>query len=938
MAGRGEKGDLEPEVAAPATEDEQADSLNHAGEDGGGGEEQEEDEGKQEGDEDEEEEEEEEEGYAFRFESGMNPLDFTHEDATGLQPYERFERLEYEALAEKKRKALADPHNTGEGSSKKARLDDLSGATMEEIMEALNYGGIRRKSRKSKKRGRRKGSRKKIDPEVSRMLGDATLHYAHGRYEEAISVLNEVVRLAPNVPDSYHTLGLIYTALGNDKKAMDFYMIAASLRPKDSSLWELLYTWSIKQENSGQAKHCLSKAITAEPENIALRVQLASIYLEVGDYQRAAETYEQIQKISPRNVEALMTAAKLYLRCGKLERAIGILADYIENQSPEADVNVIDLLATVYMENNAEDKALKLIEQQNNPGKELDPKLIVKAGICHLHLGNVEKSESLFNALQVENEHDQTDLITKIADSYMSLEDFHSALKYYQLLEGKCEGNGFLHLKVAQCYLSLNKRAQAISSFYKGLHILEDNIGARIALASLLVEEKREDEAISLLSPPNNIGDEDPNKPKPWWEHEKVKLKLCDIYRAKGMIEAFVDIIFPPVQESLSMEVLQYKVRPKKRLPKRVLFERVRLLDDQSADNVFSGFRPVARSSDLLKASRAKRLLQKRETQKGELKASASESGVDLDSDNSEDELSETLLQDRAKESPFRVIWKDEEHQCLIVNLCKALAYLGRYWEALEIINFTVRLAYNILPSEKKDELQSVGAQIAYHTTDPKRGFDWVRQIVEKHPNSLVAWNCYYKVISRLEGNYSKHSHFLHNMRSKYPDSVPPIVISGHHFTAKSRAQDAAREYLEAYKMQPDNALVNLCVGTSLINLALGFRLKNKQQCLTQGMAFLFNNMKLTENSQEAMYNIARAFHHVGLVSFAVLYYDKVLRTREKDYPIPKLPNEEPDLLGSLKPGYCNLRREAAYNLHLIYKRSGAHDLARQILKDHCTF
>ncbi|OWM90445.1 hypothetical protein CDL15_Pgr014748 [Punica granatum] len=159
------------------------------------------------------------------------------------------------------------------------------------------------------------------------------------------------------------------------------------------------------------------------------------------------------------------------------------------------------------------------------------------------------------------------------------------------------------------------------------------------------------------------------------------------------MIEAFVDIIFPPVQESLSMEVLQYKVRPKKRLPKRVLFERVRLLDDQSADNVFSGFRPVARSSDLLKASRAKRLLQKRETQKGELKASASESGVDLDSDNSEDELSETLLQDRAKESPFRVIWKDEEHQCLIVNLCKALAYLGRYWEALEIINFTVRLA-----------------------------------------------------------------------------------------------------------------------------------------------------------------------------------------------------------------------------------------------------
>lgn len=66
-----------------------------------------------------------------------------------------------------------------------------------------------------------------------------------------------------------------------------------------------------KQGNRGQAKYCLSKAITAEPENISLRFQLASIYLEVGDYQRAAESYEQIQKISPINVEALVAGAQV---------------------------------------------------------------------------------------------------------------------------------------------------------------------------------------------------------------------------------------------------------------------------------------------------------------------------------------------------------------------------------------------------------------------------------------------------------------------------------------------------------------------------------------------------------------------------------------------------------------------------------------------------
>lgn len=35
-----------------------------------------------------------------------------------------------------------------------------------------------------KKRGRPEGSKKKVCPEIRRMLGDASLHYALGRYEE----------------------------------------------------------------------------------------------------------------------------------------------------------------------------------------------------------------------------------------------------------------------------------------------------------------------------------------------------------------------------------------------------------------------------------------------------------------------------------------------------------------------------------------------------------------------------------------------------------------------------------------------------------------------------------------------------------------------------------------------------------------------------------
>jgi general transcription factor 3C polypeptide 3 (transcription factor C subunit 4) len=36
--------------------------------------------------------------------------------------------------------------------------------------------------------------------------------------------------------------------------------------------------------------------------------------------------------------------------------------------------------------------------------------------------------------------------------------------------------------------------------------MLEDNVDARLTLASLLLEEAKEDEAISLLTPPKDLG------------------------------------------------------------------------------------------------------------------------------------------------------------------------------------------------------------------------------------------------------------------------------------------------------------------------------------------------------------------------------------------------------------------------------------------------
>lgn len=71
-------------------------------------------------------------------------------------------------------------------------------------------------------------------------------------------------------------------------------------------------------------------------------------------------------------------------------------------------------------------------------------------------------------------------------------------------------------------------------------------------------------------------------------------------------------------------------------------------------------------------------------------------------------------------------------------------------------------------------------------------------------------------LLYRLDNRYSRHNKFLHGMRVKYKDCIPPIIIFGHQLTMISQHQAAAREYLEAYKLMPDNPLINLCVGMIL--------------------------------------------------------------------------------------------------------------------------
>uniref|UniRef100_A0A0E0R6S6 General transcription factor 3C polypeptide 3 n=1 Tax=Oryza rufipogon TaxID=4529 RepID=A0A0E0R6S6_ORYRU len=855
--------------------------------------------GQEDPDGDEEEEEEEEEEYEFcDAEEAMQCVEMAERSAPDAGVHD------YEALAARKRKALAEERTERDASSKKPRQDGLSEVEAATVFDQLMEGfGLRRKrrSKDARKRGRKKGTRNKYSPEVTKKLGDATLLFTESRFKEAIPILHEVVRIAPNLSNSYHLLGSIYKECGELDKAINFLMLAAYVSPKDVFLWKKLIDMALKKEDAALARHCVLKAMRADPEDVGLKFDCANIYRALHDYQKAGEIYEQIVRIYPSNIVARKAAAQMYRDCGQIDKAINLLEDYVNAQTTNIDSNHLDLLISLYLRNNAYNEALRLIERAHivfGSQHNLPVQLQAKAVICHAYLGDMKHAEVFLQNVHLERSKDNTDVIKEVASTLENLGQYEYAIKFYLMIEDVAVHNdGSSYVKVGQCYMVIGEKRKAIPYFQKALQRMEDNIDVRITLSSLFVDVDKSDEAIVLLSPPNNSGSKSAtDQPKPWWLDGKVKMHLANIYYNKGMFEDFVGTILIPILETLNIEYANRKVRKAKKLPTNVLYERAKVQ----------------------KASRAKKLLEKRAA-------------------SNEDTIKDDLQ--RSKQIPpiSGLLTNAENHQ-LVLHLCQTLALLHRYWEALQVINRTLKLGNDTLADENKEELRSLGAQIAYRAPDPRHGFNYVRYVVQQHPYSLAAWNSYYKVTSRIEDRFSRHHKFLLRTREEKTDCVPPIIISGHRFTAISQHQSAARDYLEAYKLNPENPFINLCVGSALINLALGFRLQNKNQCIVQALAFLFRYLRLCDNSQEALYNIARAYHHVGLNTLAAIYYEKALAVEVKDYPIPRLPYEENSCAQQdLKPGYCDVRREAAFNLHLIYKKSGADDLARRILRTYCT-
>jgi len=126
---------------------------------------------------------------------------------------------------------------------------------------------------------------------------------AEGKFEEAIPICRELVRLVPNDPGLIMNLALALDMAGNKQEAVREYQAALKLEPDYYPALLLLGTAYLDLGLPAKAIDPLEKSLKAQPDSFDAKQTLAEALLGVGRLGEAAHRFEELSPSHPNSAK-----------------------------------------------------------------------------------------------------------------------------------------------------------------------------------------------------------------------------------------------------------------------------------------------------------------------------------------------------------------------------------------------------------------------------------------------------------------------------------------------------------------------------------------------------------------------------------------------------------------------------------------------------------
>lgn len=165
---------------------------------------------------------------------------------------------------------------------------------------------------------------------IDKRIQFAIEHYQAGNLHQAERIFREILKVQPNIDDSYYYLGNILQDKEQVDEAVICYQKAINLNPNSAGSYYNLGAILHKKGRYSEAIACYQKVLQLKPDLADTYNNLGTIFQTINQLDEAITYYQKAIHIDPNYDKAFHNAGIAYLHNGQIDEAITYLRKAIQ--------------------------------------------------------------------------------------------------------------------------------------------------------------------------------------------------------------------------------------------------------------------------------------------------------------------------------------------------------------------------------------------------------------------------------------------------------------------------------------------------------------------------------------------------------------------------------------------------------------------------------
>jgi tetratricopeptide (TPR) repeat protein len=191
----------------------------------------------------------------------------------------------------------------------------------------------------------------------------------NGKYQVAIDLFQQVVKLEPKHKSAWNALGSAYLGLGNTGQAIPAFQAQLAINPYDQYAYNNLGEAYVREAKYDQGIQQFQKQLEVNPLDAAAHANLGRVYLDQKKYAEAVPELEKAADLQPKNPVVETELGQAYIATGQTDKGMAAFENAIRiSPAPLVWNNVAYSLSeqNVQLERASEyaDTAIKALETQ----------------------------------------------------------------------------------------------------------------------------------------------------------------------------------------------------------------------------------------------------------------------------------------------------------------------------------------------------------------------------------------------------------------------------------------------------------------------------------------------------------------------------------------------------------------------------------------------